>query len=329
MTKTQNDLQSTRLRTAASDGDWLTTATPFGAIFGASNNPSTTQLLNTRIDWSGFPPGGSVATTTITFPTPVPANALGFVLGDVDVDIVEVAATTAGGGAVTGAQLNGSAFNFCDVPADNPTSCAGVVAPFDLPVWNAGTRTLTGNNAAETEGASAWYRPTTSIASLTFTFSGQTGSGQPSYRLWLAVLKATVSGTVDFGTCPTQSAEVQLIAPDGTTVLATTTTAGDGTYSFANVVAQPGYEVRLTAPADCRPVGGGEKPADTSTEDVTVNFQIEETPTPTPNDDTTAGGTEIANTGAGTAIEASVGGALVLVGGLFVFLGRRRRPTEA
>lgn len=332
VTKTANDLQSTSLRTGPSSGDWLTSATPFGALFGASNDPTSTQFINTRIDFSGFPPLGSIATTVVTFAAPVPANALGFAVGDIDVDMLEVTATKADSSVVNGSDIFGGTFNFCNVVIDRPTSCPSQLT--FVPTWTpASGSTISGTvDGLDTErdGESAWFRPNTAIQTLTFRFSGHVGSGSPSYRLWLAVLKATISGTVDFGTCPTSAVQVQLIAPDGSTVLGTATTASDGTYAFPNVVAQPGYDVRLTAPINCEPVGPSNKPADVASEDKTVNFALQETPAPTtttapvPSDGGTSGGEVIANTGAGTAIEAGVGFTFVALGALFLYLARRR-----
>ena len=187
--KSISDGDDTELATADDSGDWLTADTPFGAVFGASGPSTSIQFLKTRVG------DETTATTTITFASPVPANLLGFAVGDIDVDQVVIGGTAADGSALTGEQLAGATFNFCDVAEPKPESCEGVDAPFAVPTWNTATRTVSDPADEDSDGASAWFRPTVSISSLTFTFNA-VGDSSPSYRLWLAALPPAVTDPV-------------------------------------------------------------------------------------------------------------------------------------
>ena len=240
--KSNDDGEDAELLTSDDSGDWLTADTPFGAVFGASGPSTTTQLLKTRVDED------TTATTTITFATPVPANTLGFAVADIDVDQVIITGTTADGSAVTGAQLAGTTFNFCDVAAPKPDNCDGVDAPYAVPTWNPATGTVSDPADEDSDGASASFRPTVAISSLTFAFSS-VDSSSPSYRLWFAALSSSVTGTVAFPAgAPKVPVTVNLLGTDGST-LATTTTDGSGSYSFPSVVASSGLQIELVAPA--------------------------------------------------------------------------------
>lgn len=186
--KSGADGEDTELTTADASGDWLTVDTPFGAVFGPSGPSTSIQFLKTRVD------DETTATTTITFASPVPASLLGFALGDIDVDQVVISGTTADGTPLTGDQLAGTTFNFCDVAEPKPETCDGVDAPYAIPTWNAATRTLSDPADEDSDGASASFRPTVSISSLTFTFSA-ISSTSPSYRLWIAALPPAVPDT--------------------------------------------------------------------------------------------------------------------------------------
>jgi len=194
--KTVNDGRSTRIRTGTeSQEDWLTAQTPFGAVFGPSGPSTTIQFFNQRID-AGL---GSVATTTFTFNRPFPANRLGFAVGDIDVDFLTITATDGNGNPVPGSRLAGGVFNFCDVEVDQPGDCDA--GPYQIPVWtpgsNGGTVTPTppAPDDEESDGASAWFRPTVSLKTLTLVFQGYPNASSPSYRAWFAALPRTKIAT--------------------------------------------------------------------------------------------------------------------------------------
>ncbi len=239
--KTNEDGDDTELTTADDSGDWFTTDTPFGEVFGASGPSTSIQFIKTRVDED------TKATTTVTFASPVPANVLGFAVSDIDVDELLIAGTGADGSAVTGDQLAGTTFNFCNVVDPKPDTCDGVEPPYAVPTWNPANGTVSDPADEDSDGASASFRPTVAISSLTFTFSSLGGS--PSYRLWFAALSSSVTGAVSF---PAGSAKVpvtmNLLDTDGS-ILATTTTDDSGNYSFAFVVASPGLRIELVAPS--------------------------------------------------------------------------------
>lgn len=264
--KSEADGQDTKLTTSDDSGEWMTAASPFGQIFGASGPSSTTQFLKVRID-------DSVATTTISFARPVPANVLGFAIGDIDVDQMVIAGTTGDGSPVSGDQLAGSTFNLCNVPEPKAESCDGVDEPYFAPTWEPATMTLAYPPDEDTDGAIAWFRPTVTISSLTFTYS-TTGFSNPSVRLWFAGLSSSVTGTVAF---PAGSAAVpvtvKLLGTDGST-LATSTTDDSGNYSFPSVVAIPGLRLELVAPAGFSVDGSSTAPVDLDGGSVDVPFTL-------------------------------------------------------
>ena len=280
VSKSVDDGESVRLSDGTSAGEWMGAETPFGEIFGASGPSSTIQFLSTRVDTQYL---GSVATTTVTFSSPVAAGALGFAVGDIDLDTLVIDGTDADGNAVTGAEFFGSTFNFCDVTVDIPTDCDGLTPPWPTPTWDASTRTVSYPTLDDIDGGIAWFQPTVSISTLTFTFEGDEGSaGSPSYRLWFAGLTASISGTVTF---PAGSEAVPtsltLRSADGSE-LATTTPAEDGSYSFDPAMAGPGYTVTIDVPEGLTVSGGESRVVDLSSGDAVVDFVFSATPvTPT------------------------------------------------
>ncbi len=275
VTKSEADGEDTKLGT--NDDEYIGAGTPFGQVFGASGPSTGTQFLKTRIDTDII----DKATVEVTFATPVPAGVLGFAVSDIDVDQVLVSGTQSGGAPISGAELMGEAFNLCDTP-DAPESCDGESAPFPLPTWNPVTRTVVGSGA-DTDGEAAWFRPTVAVETLTFDFSGQDMAGSPSFRLWLAALGATVSGTVT-STCTaaTQPALLTLTYPDGSELQPAPAAAADGSYTFNPALAVDGYRVNVLAPPGCAVEGTDAAEVDLSAGDATVNFKLINAPGPTP-----------------------------------------------
>ncbi|MEU5875394.1 hypothetical protein AB0A73_28000 [Glycomyces sp. NPDC047369] len=153
---------------------WMGEDTPFGAAFGSSQDQGYIGIGTT---------GGNLpSTTTVTFDSPTPDANWGFALGDIDVDMVQISGTDAVGNALTAADLGyQSSFNLCQ-HSPRPSGCKS--AATDQPAWDAAAMTLTGTNSGDTVGATGWFRPTASIASLTFEFSDF--SGIPMFQFWLA-----------------------------------------------------------------------------------------------------------------------------------------------
>jgi hypothetical protein len=159
------------------------------------------------------------------------------------------------------------------VAEPKPDNCDGVDAPYAVPTWNPATRTVSDPTDEDSDGASASFRPTVAISSLTFAFSS-VSAGNPSYRLWLAALSSSITGAVAF---PADSAKVpvtvNLLGTDGST-LATTTTDDSGNYSFPSVVAAAGLRIELVAPAGFSVDGSTTADVDLEAGSVDVPFTL-------------------------------------------------------
>jgi LPXTG-motif cell wall-anchored protein len=232
---------SGRKQVGAGTSAFLGSSTPFGGEYGSSQGKQYLVL--------GTATGGP-STTTVSFATPTPAG-WGFALGDVDADTVRVQATGADGSPVSTADLGWQgAFNYCQ-NTPRPTGCTGTGPFTDVPRWDPTSATLVGG-ILDTSGASGWFRPVVPIKSLTLTFTAQTGI--PSYQLWAAALSVSITGTVRTD-CDRHGprSTVRLLDTDGSPVLdtagdpVTTTSAADGTYSFAHLAAG-NYRVAASAP---------------------------------------------------------------------------------
>ncbi|WP_157575036.1 carboxypeptidase regulatory-like domain-containing protein [Jiangella muralis] len=252
--------------------NWIGAATPWGEEFGSSQGH---PYLNLR---PAADTAGSPSTTTYVFDTPTPAGGWGFALGDIDSDTAVVTALDADGAPVSGADLGfEGVFNYCDTsPRPSGVCSSGPPAGdpgFDLPSSAVGATdvTLTGNGP-DTGGAAGWFQPAVALSSLTVEFAWQTGF--PVYHTWFASQLRSVAGVVTLdASTPQAGVELTLTGPSGE-VIATTSTADDGTYSFAGVA--PGdYEVTMTVPDGLVAVGPSTLPADVVAEDATgVDFDL-------------------------------------------------------
>ncbi|MGC4109254.1 MAG: carboxypeptidase regulatory-like domain-containing protein [Nocardioides sp.] len=247
---------------------WFGATTPVGAKYGSSRDQ---PYLNLRplADTATTP-----STTTYTFADPTPPTGWAFVLGDIDADQVKVTAKDADGNEVGASELGFvQAFNLCD-SSPRPGACSTSVG--DVPTWNPGTQTLTGNpTASDTVGATGWFEPTVSLSSLTFVFTRR--AGFPVYQTWFASVARTISGTVSDvstggGSCPLQDVTVRLVSPYGEP-LATTHPDSAGAYSFGQYATQPGYVVSVD-PADCAVVGNVSDTVSTAADDATADFTV-------------------------------------------------------
>lgn len=188
--KDQFDETEVELLTGATGGDWLTSATPFGGVFGPSGPSSTIQYV--KVNQNALSDTNR-SVTTITFKSAFPAGLLGIAVGDLDVDKVLIQARNSRGALLTGTHLRGLArtvpFNFCAVATSIPTNCAGDT---NKPTW---TPTSTGGTVAGDEetsdGSAGWLRPDQAVKSITLTFSVINGLsiGDHSYRIWVAALR--------------------------------------------------------------------------------------------------------------------------------------------
>ncbi|MFZ4893734.1 MSCRAMM family protein [Plantibacter sp. Mn2098] len=270
---------------------WLSEGTPVGAKYGSSKNKPYLNL-RPKADTAVAP-----STTTYTFQTPAPPSGWTFVLGDIDADKVQVRATGPDGVPLTVAQLGyRSSFNYCAPGVVGKPSCTGDAA--DVPSWDPATQTLTGNPAAaDTNGASAWFEPSAPVSTLTFVYTRR--SGFPVYQTWFASLARDIAGTVTNEsdgqpTVPVDGAQLRLIDRNGT-IVGTTASGADGTYSFTGYIATDGYRVEVVAPIGTIAVGGTGKPVDLTDADGTADFVVRDiVPVPVSGTVTAAGGGPLA-----------------------------------
>ncbi|MGH8776066.1 MAG: MSCRAMM family protein [Jiangellaceae bacterium] len=268
-----SDSRSGQVGVQSGASAWHGTSTPPGGKYGSSQNRPYLNL-RPRADTPAAP-----SATTYTFASPTPSSGWAFVLGDIDADQVQISAKGPDGQPLTATELGfQGTFNYCEVPPR--PSCTGT----DVPTWDPATSTLVGNaGAIDTSGASGWFEPTVPISTLTFTFAQR--SGFPVYQTWFASLARDITGTVtlaDENGVPVDPVEpvagvtLNLFAPNGELV-ATTTSAADGTYSFEGFTAANGYTVEVVQPPGMVIVGASEQNADLSTDDaVDVDFLVRE-----------------------------------------------------
>lgn len=217
---------------------WQAASTPVGAVYGTSQGK---QYLNQRPNADN---PTSPAVTTYSFGTPTPASGWSFVLGDIDADQATVSATDQAGQAVPVSALGfQGVYNYCHRAGGPSCDSANLN---DVPSWNATTGVLTGNiGARDTEGASGWFSPSVPLASLTITY--QQRSGLPVYQTWFATKTFAASGAVRVNGQPYGDAALTITDASGA-VVATTTSAGDGTWSVPGLVSTSGYHVSVSTP---------------------------------------------------------------------------------
>ena len=186
---------ATGLSLASGANTWLNEGTLPGAEYGTSRNNGYLSM--------GTATSGADSTTTFTFLGNTPTSGWSFALGDIDADAVTITALDGLGNPVNVAGWTVTPFNYCNNTTPRPTSCAAVST--DMPTWNAGTATVTGTGN-DTDGASAWVQPNSSLSSLSLTFKKQVGF--PNYQLWFAgdtPADKNYKLTVAARTCPTYS----------------------------------------------------------------------------------------------------------------------------
>jgi hypothetical protein len=216
---------------------WQAASTPVGAVYGSSRG---LPYLNQRPNADN---PTAPAVTTYTFATPTPASDWSFVLGDIDADQATVSATDANGAVVpiSGLGFQG-VYNYCHRLGGPSCDSANVD---DVPSWNTTTGTLVGNTgASDTEGASGWFSPSVPLKTLTISY--QQRSGLPVYQTWFATT-TSASGAVTVNGRPFGGSTVTIQNAAGATI-ATTTAAGDGSWSVPGLAPAAGYQVTVETP---------------------------------------------------------------------------------
>ena len=261
--------------TSSGNSSWLPASSPAGLLVGSSQgkpyvsiNPTTTTVPST---------------TTFSFATPTPAGVWGAAFGDIDAESLTISATDATGAPVAAADLGVTSFNYCD---GTPNSCAAQTAPLVLPTLTSTATTVSAEDPlcpttpanCNTQGGSVWIAPLVPLSTLSIVSTYKSGS--PAAQMWFASVARTVAGVVTLGELP--PVVVQLIEPDGD-VVASTTTAADGSFTLPPVVPSASYSLRIDpAVAPDAPV----VPVDVSAGDVTsialVADEAVVVPPPTP-----------------------------------------------
>lgn len=202
------------LQVVDSTEEWIPEGSPVGAIFGSSGPSETNNFLKSGVPESEEP--FAFTTTTITFASPVPADTLGIVIGDLDIDSVKVSAKTEDGTDLTGEELVGSAdptgFNFCAAEVNTPTVCEEVIDPNDAPVVtaNANDVDMVNSEVGEDIGVAAWLKPAAELKTLTIVHTG--AGAESSVRIWLAGPQVENSATEELADTGSYNAYLAMFA---------------------------------------------------------------------------------------------------------------------
>ena len=297
---------------------WISAATPFGAVFGSSQNKPYLSL-RPRADSAG-----NASTTTFTFATATPVGGWGVTFGDVDAERITISATDALGAAVPAASLGVTTYNYCTAPG---ASCAGTTVP---------TATAAATSVGvedpncpavpaqcNTDGEAAWVNPTVALKTLTVTSEWK--QGFPTFQVWFATVARAISGTLATTCTPTAPLVAQLLDGSGAVVATSAVTAG--AFSFPLVAARSDYVVRTdpaTLPAGATQVTAAANVSGADATGLAVTSSCAAAPvTPvTPVTPTDPDVPTLAATGVVAWPLAAVGAALILTGAA---LRRRRR----
>jgi hypothetical protein len=181
---------------------WVPASSAPGAVFGANGPSDIENLLDIDSNQT------AEATLVITFDAEVPANALGFVIMDIDgendgqaenADRFTVEATNAAGTSLTSSELNGGVFNFCNVPvAEMPGNCDDT-AYTSVPTVTEPTATSVffqaDLNNSGSDGDSGWVNPTAPVKTLTVTWLSMDEGSAAALAIAIAEKKAALPDT--------------------------------------------------------------------------------------------------------------------------------------
>jgi hypothetical protein len=228
---------SAQISAASGVSAYLGANTAFGAEFGSTRAQPYVTVRPGSAAPAAAPDSVARSTTTIDFGSAAPTTGWGFALGDIDADWAFVQGFDATGTPLPVSDLGERGVgNYCD-SSPKPSTCSGVVAPFDQPHWTdttpitvpyaTGSMNYSGatayGNYNDTSGAYVWFTPTSAVRSITITYGALNGS--PVYQLWIAqpAPTAVISGTVALdgqapGSAVPAGTAVQLNSADGTPV---------------------------------------------------------------------------------------------------------------
>jgi hypothetical protein len=213
------------VKTPTGDSAFLGPATGFGMHFGTTRAQPYLYLSAAA--------GGHPSTTTVTFAADPPPG-WGFAVGDIDADYVQIIPRDANGNILDASVLNAQdtggtpLLNYC-ASSPKPSSCSGPGPFADFPTWHPTGAVVNGTpvsgplvlgSGSDTLGAYDWFLPDSTVRSLTFTYTVQTGI--PIYQLWLAALApvGTITGTIttSHGAPVPADTKIDLEHTDGTAV---------------------------------------------------------------------------------------------------------------
>lgn len=283
--KSADDRKSTKLVSGEDTGEWLNAETPFAEVFGPTGpgQPEVSQdkALSVRVDSSGS--NDTIAYATYEFSKPIPAKSFGFALVDIDVDSAYLTAEDGKGREVSGSELRGNVFNFCDFGApaddcnDNPDR--------STPTWNpnANGGLLDGESNTETAGAVGWFHPTVGISRLKIRFKGGPSAGTPSYRTLFSVRANPIGGKVTTTKDqPISGAKLFLIGPDGDVLDEAMSGEGGGFEFDGNWSLNDGYRVKMVPPDGWKVRGKSNKSGDNVEDPGFAPFELKRPSGPKP-----------------------------------------------
>lgn len=154
--------------------------------------------LNIRIEANDTPPKQTIphsAVLTINFDGNTPASGWGFAVVDIDVDQVRFTAKDPAGNPVPTSTIarwfvqdfdaNPSVAGV-NIPSWDPKSAAIIGSESSSKTW----RTTVEGGLDDTEAASAWFQPTTSLSELTFEYQSLQDEATPSFHVLIAACES-------------------------------------------------------------------------------------------------------------------------------------------
>lgn len=198
--------------------EYFDAATPIGAAFSASGPRSSNNYIRM------YAAAGLNKNTNVfvNFATPVPAGDLAIAVTDIDSDQMLVDGKDASdtnipvadliGTAGSVSSLNALSFNFCADRTNSPCSHNTDVVPV---TQSTPTQLQLGNynaNTWNTDGASVWLHPSTTVLSLRFQLSNGDLNNDSSERVWIVQKNEGTPPTSGTGLANTGSNNLPVIA---------------------------------------------------------------------------------------------------------------------
>lgn len=158
--------------------------------------------LNIRIEANDTAPKKPIphsAVLTLRFNGNTPASGWGFAVVDIDVDQVRFTAKDEAGNEVPTATVAkwfvqdfdaNPSVDGVNIPSWDPKSAGVIGSESSSKTW----RTTVEGGLDDSEAASAWFQPTTSLSELTFEYQSLQDEATPSYHVLIAACESPFSG---------------------------------------------------------------------------------------------------------------------------------------